>query len=123
MKQPAEIRPRDLLISFRFLIVAVTILMVALIIDPVAHLKEPVKVFPAQIEKDFHRKIRVLESTVNEALSMVSTYDWPMVLDKDPGFTGRYAKDNDGIALFILQRDSMLFWSDNSLVVETKDLM
>jgi signal transduction histidine kinase len=123
MKQPAEIRSRDLLISFRFLLVAVIILLIALIIDPVAHLKEPVKVYPAQIEKDFHRKIRYLENTANEALSMVSKYGWPVVLDKDPGFTGRYAKDNDGIALFILQQDSMLFWSDNSLVVETQDLL
>ncbi|TSA34520.1 MAG: HAMP domain-containing protein [Porphyromonadaceae bacterium] len=123
MKQPAEIRPRDLLISFRFLFVAVTILLVALIIDPVAHLKEPVKVYPSQIEKDFHRKIRLLENTAHEVLSMVSKYGWPLVLDKDPGFTGRYAKDNDGIAIFILQQDSMLFWSDNSLVVETKDLL
>lgn len=123
MKQPAEIRFRDLLISFRFLLVAVIILLVALIIDPIAHLKEPVKVYPSQIEKDFHRKIRLLENTSKEALSLVSKYGWPGVLDNDPGFTGRYAKDNDGIAIFVLQRDSMLFWSDNSLVVETKDLL
>ncbi|MCX6226304.1 MAG: hypothetical protein NTV01_16410, partial [Bacteroidia bacterium] len=123
INQPAEIRLRDLLISFRFFLVAVAILLIALIIDPVAHLKEPVKVYPAQIENDFHRKIKVLENASNEALSAVTKYGWPMVLDKDPGFTGRYAKDNDGIAIFILQNDSMLFWSDNSLVVETKDLL
>lgn len=123
MVQPAEIRHRDLLISFRFLLIAVIVVLAALIIDPVAHLKEPVKLHPAQIEKDFHRKIRALEFTANEALSMVSKYGWPMVLEVDQGFTGRYANDNDGLAIFVLHRDSILFWSDNSLVVETKDLM
>lgn len=123
MNAPSEIRSRDLLIAFRFLLVAAIVLVAALVIDPVAHLKEPVKVYPAQIEKDFHRKIKVLENTAGEALSKISKYGWPEVLDQDPGFTGRYARDNDGIAIFILRRDSMLFWSDNSLVVETRDLL
>jgi two-component system, NtrC family, nitrogen regulation sensor histidine kinase NtrY len=123
MKQPGEIRSRDLLVAFRFLLVAIVILIVALIFDPIAHQKESVKVHPAQIEKDFHRKIKVLEKVANEALSLVTKHGWPQVLDEDPGFTGRFAKDDDGIALFILQQDSMLFWTDNSLVVETRDLL
>jgi len=123
MKQPAEVRPRDLLISFRFLLVASIVLLVALGIDPIAHQKEPVKVHPAQIEKDFHRKIKYLESSSTNALSLVSKFDWPGVLDEDPDFTSRYANDNDGIAIFILQGDSMVFWSDNSLVVNARDLL
>jgi len=123
MKQPAEIRPRDLLISFRFLLIAAIILVVALIIDPLAHLKEPEKVNTHRLERDFHRKIKNLESVGNEILAGVVRYGWPGVLAKDPGFTNRYSKDDDGIALFVLQRDSMVFWSDNSLVVGTKDLL
>lgn len=123
MKQPAEIGSRDLLISFRYFLVAILVLLVAMIIDPIAHRKEPVKVHPEQIEKDFHRKIKVLETKGNEALSLVSKYGWPDVLGQDAAFTSRYAEDNDGIAIFIFARDSMLFWSDNSLVVETKDLI
>ncbi len=123
MEQPAEIRSRDLLISFRFLFAAVILLLVALIIDPIAHQKEPVKVYPAQIEKDFHRKLKFLDHTSNEVMLQVSKSGWPAVLHSDPGFTSHYANDNDGIAIFILQKDSMLFWSDNSLVVETKDLL
>ena len=123
MNQPAEIRSRDLLVSFRFLLVAAVILLSALVMDPIAHQKEPVKVKPSQIEKGFHRKIRYLENTAREALAKVTRFGWPMVLDKDPGFTSRYARDNDGIALFLLDRDSMLFWSDNSLVVETRELL
>ncbi len=123
MKKPAEIRPRDLLISFRFLLIAAIILVVALIIDPLAHRKEPVKVSPARIEKDFHRKIAYLETTGSDALVRVVNFGWPGVLVEDPDFTARYAKNNDGIALFIIQGDSMVFWSDNSLVVGTRDLL
>lgn len=123
MNKPAEIRSRDLLFSFRFFLVAVIILLVALIIDPIAHLKEPVKVNTVRVERDFHRKIRLLEYTANDVLAKVVKIGWPEALENDPGFTDRYAKDNDGIAIFILMQDSMVFWSDNSLVVETKDLL
>ncbi len=123
MKKPVEIGLRDLLNSFRFLLVAVIVLIAALIIDPIAHLKEPVRINPNGIEKDFHQKIAVLESYGTVMLSDLKKFNWPEVLDQDPGFTGRYAQDNDGIAIFILKMDSMVFWSDNSLVVETTDLM
>jgi signal transduction histidine kinase len=123
MNKPTEIRPRDLLISFRFLLVAAVILLVALLIDPLAHLKEPVKVNAGQIEKDFHNKIKSLEVTGSGVLSNIVKFGWPGVLNNDPDFTARYSKDNDGIALFIIKQDSMVFWSDNSLVVGTKDLM
>jgi signal transduction histidine kinase len=123
MEQPDVIRSRDLLISFRFLLVAFIVLVIALVMDPVAHQSEPVKINTAQIERGFHRKIKSMEKTSIEALETVSRFDWPTVLNEDPGFTNRYANDNDGIAIFILNQDSLLFWSDNSLVVETRDLL
>jgi two-component system, NtrC family, nitrogen regulation sensor histidine kinase NtrY len=123
MKNPAEIRLRDLLISFRFLLVACIVLLAALIIDPIAHRKDLVKVNPDQVEKDFHRKINYLEKTANQALAEVSEYGWPQVLTYQSDFAAHYARNNDGIALFVFQRDNMVFWTDNSLVVETRDLL
>jgi two-component system nitrogen regulation sensor histidine kinase NtrY len=123
MKQPAEIRSNDLLRAFRYLGVAIVVLATAMILDPIAHMKEPVRVIPRLIERDFIHKIHYLETASGTALSEVARYGWPSVLDQDPSFVSRYAQNNDGIAIFLLDRDSMLFWSDNSLVVETGDLL
>jgi two-component system nitrogen regulation sensor histidine kinase NtrY len=123
MKPAAEISGRDMLLTSRFLVLALLVLITALLVDPIAHRAGPVRISTSKIEKDFHRKIRYLETASAEALHRVSTYGWPEVLKADPGFAARYTRDDDGIALFITVGDSLVYWSDNSLVVETRDLL
>jgi len=55
-------------------------------------------------------------------LEEVSGEGWPDALEANPGFAKTYSDENDGIALFLMRNDSVLFWSDNSLVVSAGDL-
>jgi len=122
-KQTKEIGPKDFWFSFRFLPAALLLFVAALILDPVAHQGSKARISKAAVERDFHRKLGRLDTRASEALSMVTQSGWPAVLEEHPGFTGHFSDDNDGIALYILKGDSILFWSDNSLVISDRDLI
>ncbi|HBB90582.1 MAG TPA: hypothetical protein DC042_02390 [Bacteroidales bacterium] len=121
--QPAEeISMKSLVHALRFSLLALLFLLAAIILDPIAHRKTPVRLNSAGIERDFHKKLARLDLTGAVVLETVKRDGWPGAATNDPGFYKRYTDENDGIALFILRGDSVLFWSDNSLVVSDADL-
>lgn len=122
MMQQDEFTFRDLLRSLRFLWVSVALFLVALILEPVAHEKNYFKVSQKNVERDFHKKLNTLEKDAREADSLISKWNWPEVFEREPAFIERLSADDDGLAFFLLKNDTLVFWSDNSQVVNTSDL-
>ncbi|MFH0760424.1 MAG: ATP-binding protein [Bacteroidota bacterium] len=120
--QTTEIRPKKLWSAFRFLPISLILLLTAVFLDPIAHHNSKAKINTAVVERDFHRKLALLDKTAKEALDWVSREGWPEAIETNPGFSKHFADDNDGLALYLLNKDSVLFWTDNSLVISDRDL-
>jgi signal transduction histidine kinase len=120
--QTEGISGKNLLKVFRFILVSIGFLLAGILMDPLAHREGKVKINRSEVERDFHRKLARLDHTSGRLLDEVSREGWPEALEANPNFANTYSDENDGIALFLMRRDSVLFWSDNSLVVSARDL-
>lgn len=121
--QTTEIRPGKWWSAFRFLPLSLLLLLTAVVLDPIAHHNSKAKIRPAAVERDFQRKLVRLDHAATEALDRVLRDGWPGAIESHPDFTKNFADDNDGLALYLLKQDSVLFWTDNSLVISDRDLL
>jgi signal transduction histidine kinase len=117
-----EISGRSLLKASRFILISILFLIAGFILDPQAHREGQVKIKPAEVERDFHRKLTRLDHTADKLLTEVTREGWPGAVEVNPQFANTYSDENDGIALFLIRNDSVMFWTDNSLVVSARDL-
>lgn len=123
MIQNQNLSLRDLFKALRFLWVAIVFMAVALALEPIAHKKNQVRISPEKTERDLHRKIDRLDKRMLEIRQLVEEVGWPGTLEKDEDFIDRIVLADDGLAFFLLQNDSLVFWSDHSQVVNAPDLI